>query len=84
MWQINVSFGVLKYNTSYHTSIGCEPSRDCHRRIPCIILVIKVGIRPQQALTFTSHIAEDVFDRTQTIYQGVRTNAMQAYIKYKI
>ena len=27
MWQKYVSIAVLNYNTSYHTSIGCEPLR---------------------------------------------------------
>ena len=78
-----VSFGVLKYYTSYRTSIGCEPSRFFHGRIPYIILDIKLGIRPQQAHIPTSQIAQDVLDQTETFYQDVPTNAMQAYIKYK-
>ena len=27
MWHKFVNFPVLNYNTSYHTSIGCEPDR---------------------------------------------------------
>ena len=43
------SIPVLDYNTSYRTSIGCEPSRIFQGRIPSIILDSKIGIRPQQA-----------------------------------
>ena len=33
MWHKHVNIAVLNYNTSYHTSIGCEPSRVFHGRI---------------------------------------------------
>ena len=33
-WHKYVSIAVLHYNTSYHKSIGCEPSRVFHGRIP--------------------------------------------------
>ena len=34
LWHKYVSIAVLNYNTSYPTSIGCEPSRVFHGRIP--------------------------------------------------
>ena len=48
LWHKYVSNAVLNYNTSYHTSFGCEPSRVFHRRFPYIILDFKLGISPQQ------------------------------------
>ena len=33
-WHNYVSIAVLNYNTSYHASIGCDPSREFHGRIP--------------------------------------------------
>ena len=83
LWHKYVNIAVLNYNTSYHTSIGCEPSRDFHGRIPYNILDLKLGIRPQQLPIPTSQIAQDVLEQTQMIYQDVRKNTMQAYIKYK-
>ena len=38
MWHKHVNIAVLSYNTSYHTSIGCEPTRAFHGRILCNIL----------------------------------------------
>ena len=38
LWHKYVSIAVLNYNTSYHASIGCEPSRVFHGRIPYNIL----------------------------------------------
>ena len=34
LWQKYINIAVLNYNTSYHTSIGCEPSRVFHGRNP--------------------------------------------------
>ena len=60
MWHKYVNIAVLKYNTSYQTSIGCEPSRVFHGRVPYNVLYLKTGIRPQRILTPNSQIAEDV------------------------
>ena len=48
LWHKYVNIAVLNYNTSYHTSIGCEPSRVFNGRIPYNMLDLKLGIRPQQ------------------------------------
>ena len=34
LWHKYISIAVLNYNTFYHSSIGCEPSRVFHGRIP--------------------------------------------------
>ena len=78
-----VNIAVLNYNTSYHTSIGCEPSRVFHGRIPYSVLDLKLGIRPQQQPIPTSQIAQEVLEQTEMIHQDVRKNIMQVYIKYK-
>ena len=83
LWHKYVNNAVLKYNTSYHTSIGCEPCRVFHGRIPYNVLGLKLGIRPQQQPNPTSQIAQDVLEQTEMIHQDVRKNATQAYIKYK-
>ena len=83
LWHKYINIAVLIYNTSYHTSIGCEPSRVFHGRIPYNILDLKLGIRPQQQPIPTSQIAQDILEQTEMIYQDVRRNTMQAYIKYK-
>ena len=83
LWHKYVNIAVFNYNTSYHTSIGCEPSRVFHGRIPYNILDLKLGIRPQQQPIPTSQIAQDILEQTEMIHQDVRKNTMQAYIKYK-
>ena len=83
LWHKYISIAVLNYNTSYHSSIGCEPSRVFHGRIPYNILDLKLGIRQQKISTPDLEIAQDVLEQTEMIIQDVRRNAMQAYIIYK-
>ena len=61
LWQKYINIALLNYNTSYHTSIDCEPSRVFHSRIPLKVLDLKLGIRPQQQPIPTSQIAQEVF-----------------------
>ena len=81
LWHKYISIAVLNYSTSYHSSIGSEPSRVFHGRIPYKILDIKMGIRPQKIPSPDSEIAEDVFEQTEIILQDVRRNTLQACIK---
>ena len=83
LWHKYSNIAVLNYNTSYHTSIGSEPSQVFHGRIPYNVLDLKLGIRPEQQPIPTSQIAQVVLEQTEMIHQDVRKNTMQAYIKYK-
>ena len=83
LWHKYISIAVLNYNTSYHSSIGCEPSRVFHGRIPYNILDLKMGIHPQKISPPDSEIAQDVLEQIEAIFQDARRNSMQAYIKYR-
>ena len=83
LWHKYISIAVLIYNTSYQSSIGCEPSRVFHGRIRYNIPDLKMGIRPQKTSSQQSEVAQDVLEQTEAIFQDVKRNAMQAYIKYK-
>ena len=83
LWHKYVSIAVLKYNTSYHTSIGCEPSRVFHGRIPYHMIDLKMGIRPKNIPSSDSQIAKAMLEQTKMVFQDVRKNSMQAYIKNK-
>ena len=63
--------------------IGCEHSKDSHRRVPYKVLDLKMRIRPQRMPTPNSQIAEDVLKQTKKFFHDVRKNTIQAYIKYK-
>ena len=83
LYQRKVSIAFPIYNTSYHTSIGCEPRRVLRGRIPYKILDLKLGIRPQKIPIPTAQTAQDAFDQTEKIYEGARKNGTQDYIIYK-
>ena len=42
-----------------------------------------MGIRPQKIPSPKSEIAQDILEQTEALFQDVRRNAMQAYIKHK-
>ena len=84
LWHKYINTAVLNYNTSYHTSIGCERSRVFLGRIPYNVLDLKLGIRSQQQPVANSKIAQEVLEQTEMIHQDVRKNIMQAYIKYNV
>ena len=42
-----VQIAVMNYNTSYHESLGCEPTAVFRGRIPYNILDIKLGLKPE-------------------------------------
>ena len=83
LWHKYINIAVVNYNTSYRTSIGCEPRRVSHGRNPYNVLDLKLGMRPQHQPIPTSQIAQEVLEQTEMIHQDVRKNNMQAYIKYK-
>ena len=83
LWHKYISIDFLNYNTAYHASFDCEPSRVFHGCFPYNILDKKMGIRPQKIPSPDSQIAQDVLQQTEMIFQDVRRNAMKAYIKYK-
>ena len=80
LWHKYINIAVLNNNTSYHKSIGCEPSRVFHGRIPYNVLDLKLRIRLQQQPIPTSQIAQEVLEQTKMIHQNVRKKTMQAYI----
>ena len=82
LWHKYVNIAVLNYNTSHHTSIGCEPSRVSQGLIPYNVLDLKLEIRPQQQPIPTSQIVQDVLEQTEMIHKDVRKSPMQAYINY--
>ena len=72
LWHKHVNIAVLNYNTSYHASIGCEPSTVFHGRIPYNILDVKMGIRPQKNPPLDSQKPHYVLEQTETIFRDVR------------
>ena len=82
-WHKYLPLAVLNYNTTYHSSIGCEPSRIFHGRIPYNILDHRLGLNPNPKILLTTGFAEELQRRTQIFIDRTKKNIMQSYLKYK-
>ena len=82
-WHKYLTLAVLNYNTTYHSSIGCEPSKVFHGRIPYNVLDHKLVINPNKDFLPTTEFAEELQQRTQILIDKAKQNIMQSYLKYK-
>ena len=82
-WHKYLPIAILNYNTTYHSSIDCEPSRVFHGRVPHNILDHKLGFRFNPSTAPTTDFAEELLRRTKNLYDKSKKNVIQSYIKYK-
>ena len=82
-WHKYLPLAVLNYNTTYHATLGCEPSRIFHGRIPYNILDYKLGLNPNPKVLPTTDFADEFQRRTQILLDSTKKNIMQSYLKYK-
>ena len=82
-WHKYLPLAVLNYNTTYHSSLGCEPSRIFHGRVPYNILDHRLGLNPNPKVIPTTDFAEELQRRTQILIDKTKKNIMQSYLKYK-
>ena len=82
-WQKYLPIGILNYNTTYHSSIDCEPSRVFHGRVPHNSLDHTLGLRFNSDIAPTTDFAEEFLRRTKILYDKTKKIVMQSYIKYK-
>ena len=82
-WHKYLPLAVLNYNTTYHSSIGCEPSKVFHGRIPYNVLDHKLGNNPNKDFLPTTEFAEELQQRTKVLIDKTKHNIMQSYLKYK-
>ena len=83
MWHQFVPTATLNYNTTYHSAIGCEPSRVFHGRIPYNVLDLKFGLKQNQQPNPTTDIGEEVVQKTRMIHESVSKHLLHSYIRYK-
>ena len=81
-WHKDLPISILNYNTTYHSSIDCEPSRLFHGRVPNNILDHKFGLRFNPNTAPTTDLAKELLRRTQILYDKTKKNVMQSYIRY--
>ena len=82
-WHKYLPLAVLNHNTTYHASLGCEPSRVFYGRIPHNILDYKLGYNPNPRYQPQTDIAEEIQKRMRTLLDQTKKNIMQSYLKYK-
>ena len=72
----------MNYNTSYHESLGCEPTTVFHGRIPYNILDIKLGLKPNWEKDSSEELTDQLQKQIAEIHQAAKENLMQSYLKY--
>ena len=82
-WHKYLPLAVLNYITTYHSSIGCEPSKVFHGRIPYNVLDHKLGNNPNKYFFPTTELAGKLQQRRQILFDKTKQNIMQSYLKYK-
>ena len=82
-WHKYLPIAILNYNTTYHSSIDCEPSRVFQGRVPQNILDDKLGLRFNPNTTPTTDFAEELLRRTKILHDKTKKNVMQFYIRFK-
>ena len=80
-WHKYLPLAVLNYNTTFHSSLGCEPSRIFHGRVPYNILDHRLGLNPNTKITPTTDFAEEFQRRAQILIDKTKENIMQSYLK---
>ena len=83
MWHKYVQIVVMNYNTSYHESLGCEPTTVIHGRIPYNILDIKLGLKPNWEKDSNEELTDQLQKQIAEMHQAAKENLMQSYLKYK-
>ena len=83
MWHKYVQIAVMNYKTSYHESLGCEPTTVFHGRIPYNILDIKLGLKPKWEKYSNEELTDQLQKQIAEIHQAAKENLMQSYLKYK-
>ena len=71
-WHKYLPIAILNYNTTYHSSIDCEPSRVVHGRILHNILDHKHGLRFNPNIAPTTDFAEELMRRIKILYDKPR------------
>ena len=80
MWHKYVQIAVMNYNTSYHESLGCEPTTVFHGRIPYNILVIKLGLKPEWKKDNNEELMDELQKQTAEIHQAASQREPDAII----
>ena len=82
-WHKYLPIALLNYNTTYHSTFDCEPSRVFQGRVPQNFLDHKPGLRFNPNIAPTTDSAEELLRETKILCDRTKKNFTQSYIKYK-
>ena len=82
-WHKYLPNAILNYNTTYHSSTDCEPSRVFLGRFTHNIPNHKLGLRFNPNIAPTTDFAKELPRRTKILHDKTKNIVMQSYIKYK-
>ena len=82
-WHKLLHLAIPNQNTLYHATLGSEPTRVFHGRVPHSILDYKLGYNPNPRYTPQTDIAEGIHRRMEILNDQTKKKIMQSYLKYK-
>ena len=71
-WHKFLPLAVLDHNTTFNATLGCEPTRVFHGRIPHIILEFKLGYNPNPRFQPQTEEVEDVQQRIVVLHDQTK------------
>ena len=78
-----VQIAVMNYNTSYHESLGCEPTTVFHGRIQYNKSDIKLEIKPEWKKDNNEDLSDELGKQIPEIHQAAKDNLIQSYHEFK-
>ena len=81
-WHKYLHIAFLNYNTTYHSSSDCEPSRVFYGSVPHNNLDLILGLRLKPSIALTTDLADDLLRKTKFLHDKVEKNFVQSYINY--
>ena len=83
IWHKYVQTAVTNYNTTYHETLGCEPSTVFHGRKPYNVVELKLGTKPKWKITPKSDIGEQLQNQIDEVRVTAKDIIMLFHLKYK-
>ena len=71
-WQKVLPLAILNYNKTYHSGIGCEPSRSFHGQVSYKIFDQKLGLKIKTGFFRTTHFEDELLRKTQILYKKTK------------
>ena len=82
-WHKYLPLACLNYNTTFHASIKCQPSRIIHGRVPYNVLDHKLGLNLKIGLVPITDFVDELLRRTQFLYHKTKKDKMLSKIRYR-